>query len=144
MHRRELTRIMASAPLSVLEKISHTIEKNHDIQVIEEPVEGLLMIKMRETAQRSLFYLGEVLITQCKVLLGEEIGLGILQGNRPEAARYMAIVDAGYRARVPEMTAVFMQLADEKLMQEQVREAEKGRIASTMVDFETVYEEVKF
>ena len=41
------------------------------------------MVKVRESAQRTLFYLGEVLITECKVMINGFLGIGMVKGHEP-------------------------------------------------------------
>jgi len=106
--------------------------------VVEEPRGGLVMLKLRETAKNSLFYMGELLVTEAKVQIEGRMGLGIIAGDDPEAARDLAVIDAACNAGVPE-TGEWegLLLAEEERIA--VREAqESARIARTTVDFESM------
>lgn len=46
------------------------------------PREELVMVQARETAQGSLFFLGEALTTSCRVRVGDAVGLGLVLGQR--------------------------------------------------------------
>src|SRR5699024_1231073 len=64
------------------------------------------MLKMRESAQNSLFYLGEVLVTECKVMLENDIGVGVVIGTEMELAKYLAIIDEAFEAEVMEVQSI--------------------------------------
>ncbi len=143
MKRRQRTEVLIKANISVAKKLADEIELNHKIITIEEPNSGLVMVKMRETAQKHLFYLGELLVTEAKVQVNESIGLGIVQGNNDELAYCLAVIDAAYNADLPETAgwAAVLQEAQQSVLQAETEEA--LRILKTKVDFETVDEEVK-
>ena len=96
------------------------------------------MLKLRETARKSLFYLGELLVTESKVQIAGSIGIGILAGDNPEAARDLAVIDAAYNAALAETTAWESLLLeeDERIAE---REEEAARlVARTRVAFESM------
>ena len=143
MKRRQRTEVLIKANISVAKKLADEIELNHKITTIEEPNSGLIMVKMRETAQKHLFYLGELLVTEAKVQVNQSIGLGIVQGNNDELAYYLAVIDAAYNADLPQTAswAAVLEDAQQSVLQAETEEA--LRILKTKVDFETVDEEVK-
>lgn len=143
MVRKVRTRVLASSDIKFLKKLTGIIKRNHDFRILEEPSSGLVMIKMRESAQNHLFYLGEVLVTECKVMLKDQIGLGIIKGVQKKKARYMAIIDAAYSANVAEIALLDQMLEHEKEHQDQAKAADVATILKTKVDFETLDEEVK-
>ena len=52
------------------------------------------MVQARETAQGSLFFLGEALMTSCRVRVGDAVGLGLVLGSDRCRAYELAVVDA--------------------------------------------------
>lgn len=143
MVRKERTEVMAHAETAFLKKLVAYVTKNHEVQILEEPNSGLVMMKMRESAQKHLFYLGEVFVTECKVMIGDVIGLGILQGAHKKRAQYMAIVDGAYNAGIEEIVHMDRLLESEKQRQKDYRKKEIAQLLKTKVDFETLDEEVK-
>ena len=141
--RKKRTEIMAKCEAKELKELSRLVEEHHNVKVLEKPNSGLVMVKMRESAQKHLFYLGEVLVTECKVTIGDVIGLGIIQGVHLKKAYFMAVVDAAYSADVPEVKKLDKMLyaLDEKVKERTAKET--ARILKTKVDFETLDEEVK-
>jgi alpha-D-ribose 1-methylphosphonate 5-triphosphate synthase subunit PhnG len=99
------------------------------------------MVKLREQARNSVFYLGEVLVTEAKARINGHPGLGLVRGNNRKLAGDLAVIDAAWRAGLEE-TAEWEGLllaAEEENLQRQ-RE-ENGRILETKVDFASMQEE---
>lgn len=73
-----------------------------DIDVLQSRT-GLVMLPMRDTAQGTAFHLGEVLVSEAHIRIGNTDGYGMRRGHDLEASMAMAIVDAaltlGVRAR---------------------------------------------
>lgn len=138
MTRRERTEILITGSPKVAAALAAHITERYDVKVIEEPDAGLVMVKMREGAQRSLFYLGEVTVTEAKVQISQALGLGIVQGDNRELAYQLAVIDAAYNAGLPE-TAQWAVL----LERERQRIADKANhhtaaVLKTKVSFESM------
>ncbi|MEH7272260.1 phosphonate C-P lyase system protein PhnG [Neobacillus vireti] len=139
MKRRRRTEILINGSQKLVEDMADCIKDNYQVKVIQEPESGLVMMKVRETSQKSLFYPGEVLVTECKVQIEGRIGIGIVTGDQPELSYNLAVIDAAYEALLPE-TIRWMELLlenEEKAIQEQ-RAADSHSILKTKVNFETM------
>ncbi len=143
MKRRHRTEILAQSPTKLLRELSEQVENHHAVKVLEEPNSGLVMVKMRETAMKSKFYLGEVLVTECKVLLGDTLGLGILRGSHKKRAYYLAVIDAAFNAVIEESQELAERIKEEGVRIQTALGRERQQILKTKVDFETLDEEVK-
>ena len=64
-----------------------------DLDIISGPSEGLVMVKTREHAKNTLFYMGEVLITETKIRHGSVVGTGLVKGSDNELSQAMAFID---------------------------------------------------
>lgn len=84
---------MESDP-SVARGLAELIERSVEVREVAPPRQGLVMCQVRETARNSRFYLGEALMTECRVRIGDVEGLGVVLGARPELARDLAVIDA--------------------------------------------------
>ena len=74
------------------------LHKDHiEFETVSEPTQGLTMIKVREHAENSLFYLGEVLVTETKLRCRKEIGLGVVKGDEPELSTALAFIDLCFK-----------------------------------------------
>lgn len=82
MNRKKRTEILIKSNENVAKMLADSVREKYEIKVIEEPNQGLVMIKMRETAQKELFYLGEVLVTEAKVYVNGALGMGIVKNNK--------------------------------------------------------------
>lgn len=139
MKRRRRTEILINGSQKLAEDIAHCIKDKYEVKVIQEPESGLVMLKVRETSQKSPFYPGEVLVTECKVQIKGNIGIGIVAGDQPELSYHLAVIDAAFEAMQPE-TIRWMELLlenEEKVIQEQ-RAAASHSILKTKVNFETM------
>jgi alpha-D-ribose 1-methylphosphonate 5-triphosphate synthase subunit PhnG len=138
MKRRRRTEILINGSQKQSEQMAHFILEKYQVKVIQEPESGLVMLKVRETSQKSLFYLGEVLVTECKVQIGGIIGIGIVTGDQPDLAFHLAVIDAAFEANLPE-TIGWVELleTEEKAIQEKRTIANRS-ILKTKVNFETM------
>lgn len=138
MNRRQRTEILIKGNRCLSKKLANDIKDKYEVKSIEEPNNGLVMIKMRETAKRELFYLGEVLVTEAKVYVNGSLGFGIVIGDEEELANNLAIIDGAYRNGLKETEdwEDFLLKEEEKIKEKEKREAEK--ILETKVDFSTM------
>lgn len=140
MKRKERTQVLVEGDRDLLDGIAREVERAYDVEVVREPVEELVMLKMRESARRSQFYLGEALMTSCVVRIGEAYGYGMVLGEDRKKAFDLAIVDAAYALDDP---ADDLRAHDERIAEEQERIAAQKRLRNeavlrTQVDFSTM------
>ncbi|SHI41466.1 alpha-D-ribose 1-methylphosphonate 5-triphosphate synthase subunit PhnG [Dethiosulfatibacter aminovorans DSM 17477] len=143
LNRKTRTEILANSNERDLDHICEMILEYTDIKMLEEPSGGLVMAKMRETAQNTLFYLGEIYTTECKVMIDGVIGLGIIQGIQPMKAKHMATIDAAYNADIKGLELIDKRIAELGKVWEKKKSIEVSDILRTKVDFITLDEEVK-
>lgn len=98
----------------------------------------MIMVKMRESAKNSLFYMGEVLITEVKVKIAGKIGMGLLVGMDEQRARSLAIIDAAYRAQLPETAEWEPWLLEEEQQINVAKAQQQAELFETKVSFETM------
>lgn len=82
MNRRRRTEILIQGRPELAKELAETIMLQYPYREVISPRYGLTMIKMRETAKSSLFYLGEVVITEAKMEIKGHIGIGIVTGMK--------------------------------------------------------------
>lgn len=138
MKRRRRTELIIEYGTDDALKFAQQLLDKYEIDIIVSPRLGLTMIKQRETAKNTLFYSGEVLISECKVRMDDAIGLGIVVGAQLELAQALAVIDLAYQLELSEIEELNQWL--EKL---KTREAEEIKAASikysrTKVDFSTM------
>lgn len=119
-------------------RMAGTIEGSYPIEMISGPSEALTMIKVRESAQNSLFYLGEVLVTETKVRVAGKLGIGLVKGHETDLSRALAVIDAAYSADLPETHEWQAILEELELAGEEAIERRQRELARTKVNFETM------
>ncbi|WP_315065630.1 phosphonate C-P lyase system protein PhnG [uncultured Clostridium sp.] len=138
MNRRRRTEILIKGSTEIAKKMFIEIGEKYEVKIIEEPNNGLVMTKMREEAQKSLFYLGEVLVTEAKVQINGKLGIGIVRGNETELSYWLAVIDAAYNADLEETKSWQKLLEDEeKRIDEEMRKY-NSRVLKTRVNFATM------
>ena len=136
MNRRRRTAILIDGSPSFAKSLALEIERNYAIQILSEPQHALTMIKLRETAKNSLFYLGEVLVTETKVQINNQLGIGIVMGNEEELSYELAVIDAAYQGKLEETKnwTLLFEVEEKRIHKNKVKR-EKS-ILKTKVDFE--------
>lgn len=138
MIRKKRTEILIKGSAEVSEILAQEILTVYDVQTLEEPNNSLVMVKVRESAHRSLFYLGEVLITECKVMIKGSLGIGMVKGHEPVLAYNLAIIDAAYNANLPETQEWLNVLLLEEVQINEACEALQNKVLKTKVNFDTM------
>lgn len=138
MKRKRRTRILIEGSSCLAERLSDEIAEKYIVKTIEEPNSGLVMIKMRETAKNSLFYLGEVLVTEAKVQLCNCLGIGIVQGTNEKLAYQLAVIDAAYNSGLKETEEWMQMLLEEEAEIEKKTDNHNAKVMQTRVSFETM------
>ena len=136
MNRRKRTEILIDGSRNFATSLAREIEHNYDIQVLSEPQHALTMIKLRETAKNSLFYLGEVLVTETKVQINNKFGIGIVVGNEEELSYELAVIDAAYQGELKETENWTLLFEEEEKRICVNKEQREMAILKTKVNFE--------
>lgn len=135
MEKKRLSRILAKADASLIREYAAEIKAAHETMIIKKPEKSLTMIKMREPVKESLFYLGEVMITEAMVEVEGQKGIAVLMGDQFEKTLDMAVIDAAVNA------GVFTHEAElEALEKQQMEKLEKenAMFLKTMVNFHSM------
>jgi alpha-D-ribose 1-methylphosphonate 5-triphosphate synthase subunit PhnG len=93
------------------------------------------MIKLREPVKESLFYLGEVMVSEAVVELDGVKGMAVIMGDDAEKVLNMAIIDAACNSGVFEGWSDLLALEREQLEQER---RENAMHLQTMVNFRSM------
>ena len=136
--RAERTKLLIDVGREEAFNMAQIIEAQYGVTEIQTAREGLVMVKMRESAQQSLFYIGEVLVTETKVKVSDAFGLGLVKEHDPQLSRALAIIDAAYNGQLPETThwTQTFELLIKRLQQQQ--HETKRSIERTKVQFNTM------
>jgi len=138
MNRKRRMQILIDGDRKLAEHLAQQIEGKYSIEMMMEPQHALTMIKMRETAKQSLFYLGEVLVTECKVKLHNVVGTGVVVGDEYDFAYQLAIIDAAFTAHVQEVNQWITLFEESEKAIEKKQNEKRMIINKTKVNFETM------
>lgn len=140
MDKKRLFKIMARADDNIICNIAQRIKENNNIVIIKEPKKTLTMIKMREPVKSSLFYIGEVMVTECMVEIDNIKGMAVLMGDNFAKTLDMAIIDAAINKGVFEDETTLLNIEKEIIIKEQKINAMHLK---TMVSFNSMDSEVE-
>ena len=115
MEKKRLFRIMAKADREFAIGIANQIKEKEEITIVKEPEKVLTMIKMREPVKQSLFYLGEVIVTEAAVAVGGANGVAVLMEDDYEKTSSMAIIDAAFNSGVWQDETPFLEMEEQLL-----------------------------
>lgn len=138
MSRRARTEVLVESPAALAHDLARAIEAELPVRIVVPPRQGLVMNQVRETARNSRFYLGEALMSECRVRIGDVEGLGAVLGSDDELARSLAVIDAAYALEpapaVIDEVERRIEAAGNQLERERAREA--GRTMWSRVSFD--------
>lgn len=138
MDRKRRTEILIRGRREIALSLSEIIEGKYKVMKVKSAEPGLTMIKVREGAKNSLFYIGEVLITECKVYINGNLGIGIIACDDEELSYKLAVIDAAYKGRLEECDLFYDVLKREENHIRIRDEEEKNKILKTKVNFNTM------
>lgn len=81
----------------IVDFVEHQIENHCALEVAVEPSICLTMVQAEDSVESQQFYLGEVLTTDCEVVLDGKTGYGIVSGDQPVRAYCIAVFDALFK-----------------------------------------------
>ena len=142
MEKQRLFKIMANTKTSILKDLSAIISKKYDIVIIKEPLKTLTMIKLREPVKSSLFYIGEVIVSEAMVEVNGTKGMAVTMGDDFDKVLCMAIIDAGFNENLNEMEIVTKELLELEDAQNEKVQKENAMHLKTMVNFSSMDSEV--
>jgi len=141
MQRKRRTTILVNADLEFLAAFAAEVTRSVEVFTVMPAQAGLVMVRMRETARESVFFPGEVLVTQAQVRIGSTLGTGLIQGREPERALQLAILDAAWNSGLALVQTWTARLEAEEARQLQLRNEKARQIARTLVDFQSLDQE---
>ncbi|MBK7127657.1 MAG: phosphonate C-P lyase system protein PhnH [Dehalococcoidia bacterium] len=97
---KNASRLLAIADEPALVALADQILAAHSVTVLRPPVSGACMMRAIETAEGSVFNLGEVSITEAEVELEGERGYCMVMGCAPQKALAGAVLDAAAEANL--------------------------------------------
>lgn len=132
MEKKRFFRILGKASRQQVSALAAPYKEKQRITVIKEPAKSLAMIRMREPVKESLFHLGEVIVCEASVLLGQAKGTAVTMGDDFEKVMDMAVLDAAVNAGIFQEEDALLSLETAQIAE---TEKENALYWNTMVSF---------
>lgn len=140
MDKKRLFKIMSRADREIVIGIADKIKAEHDVVIVKAPEKALAMIKMREPVKESLFYIGEVIVTESMVTISGTTGMAVAMGDDYDKTLAMAVIDAACNAQIFTDMETLWELEKTQIDRE---EKENAMFKKTMVDFHSMDSEAQ-
>ncbi|MDQ3411621.1 MAG: phosphonate C-P lyase system protein PhnG [Chloroflexota bacterium] len=139
MERTRRCELLARLPDPELARLVTLVvdEGRPGLVVRMEPTVGMVMARAIDGARGEVFNLGEILVTECQVSVGDHEGWSMLAGNRPRGAYWAAAIDAALAGGHAGQDRLDAELRSLIAVQDDRLQAERDRLATTIVQFET-------
>jgi len=138
MNRDKRFELIARADSERICEIAEQILADTTVEVIKKPSSGMIMMRFRDTAEKCIFNLGEVLVTEAEVRIDEELGYAMVMGRDPETALAGAILDAAVESGHPLAPEIIDLLRSEEVRLKEALQKTWAEVATTKVDFEVM------
>ncbi|MBQ8515458.1 MAG: phosphonate C-P lyase system protein PhnG [Ruminococcus sp.] len=135
MDKKRLFRIMNRADRDEIIEYASEIQAGYQVMIVKKPEKSLAMVKMREPVKESLFYIGEVIVTDAIVSIGGTTGRAVAMGDDFDKTVAMAIIDAACNYGCFQRENELYDL--ERKQQERI-EKENTMFMKTMVNFNSM------
>lgn len=138
--REDWLSALCAVPEEQLNTVVDTLSSNWDVRPRTLPQAGLGMLRMRDSALKESFYLGEFPLASCAISVTTESGetaegAALVMDDRVERAQRLALCDAILAAHLPGWRQVFALLFDGVARQDDLNCERKAMLARTRVDF---------
>lgn len=138
MKKRRLSYILAHTNIENLKKEVENLENLYRVSTVKEPEMGLTMVKVKDGVYKEKFYIGELLITECSVHLDGILGMGIVQGDDPERAYLMGVIDAAFNSEKVDKGELLKVIENWEKTIKDIYIEEKSMVEGSKVKFNTM------
>lgn len=138
MKKRRLSYILAHTNIENLKKEVEKLESLYRVSTVKESEMGLTMVKVKDGVYKEKFYIGELLITECSVHLDGILGMGIVQGDDPERAYLMGVIDAAFNSEKVDKGELLKVIENWEKTIKDIYIEEKSMVEGSKVKFNTM------
>lgn len=138
MKKRRLSYILAHTNIENLKKEVEKLENLYKVSTVKEPEMGLTMVKVKDGVYKEKFYIGELLITESSVHLNGILGMGIVQGDDPERAYLMGVIDAAFNSEKVDKGELLKVIENWEKTIKDIYIEEKSMVEGSKVKFNTM------
>lgn len=136
MTREQRCEAIALALADDLVLLAEEVLSDTDVRILRLPTVGTVMLRARESVENLVFNVGEALVTEAFVAIGDFQGYAIVQGMERELALAGAICDAAVEAQHPATPRILTALHVAATRAAVTRRAAWAEVAATRVVFD--------
>jgi len=132
----EMDAVLCECENEALVQLVTNLESELLVEMVVAPKLGMTMVQAEDSIDFQPFYLGEVLITECQVLVNGQLGYGYCMGDAPQKAYSIAVINAIMHTEghpKQKDVNVFIEIEKAKLLKKQLEEY--NQVLKTKVDF---------
>ena len=141
LSRSQYTKILAAAAGSEVGQLSQLLQEKYQVSIVLPAQKTLTMMQFREPVKASLFYLGEVLCSECIVEVAGFKGAAVMIGDDFAKVTSAAIIDAAYNGKLLECEALDKAIRELEKEQLAARGKLNAGLRRSKVDFNTMGEQ---
>lgn len=129
LKKKVLFHILSMADREDVISVSKRISDNYSVISVRPAQKTLAMLKVREPVSASLFYLGEMLCSECMVEINGVKGFAVLAGDDFDKVTAAAVIDSALNAGLPEKDEIEKEIF---LLEKKQRDSRKNMNAAIM------------
>ncbi len=137
MTREERFEIIAISRKESLVPLAEEVRKSLEVKVVKQNT-ALVMMQARDSVEREVFNLGEVLVSVAEIEIEGVLGYSQVLGDDTGKALAGAILDATCEIKHSLKEKIIKMLNQEKIYYEKEKAKEWAKIKSTKVEFEAM------
>ncbi len=118
--------------------IAEKILADTGVDIVKKPLCGMIMMRFLDSAKNCVFNLGEVLVSEAEVKIGNSMGYSMRMGMETETALAGAILDAAVEAKHPLAPEIIDLLSNEERRLSEEKQVKWAQVESTRVDFKVM------
>lgn len=139
MEPERVWKVLSRAEDSLLQQLAAAVLREApEITVVKEPRVGLVMMRARESVEGRVFNLGEVMVSECMVALGDVAGWGCCLGEDLSRAHRLAVIDLALRVPLRSAPLILAALQEEEARIKHEEKCLFAAVARSRVDFEVM------
>lgn len=116
----------------------HLLNALGSVDVLVDPRPALVMMEARDSVERERFCVGELLVTECQILVANKSYWGRVLGNQPLRAFGMAVLEAAADCTPDSLDPLKKSFQREHEFLERQRAQTAKALGSTKVQFDTM------
>jgi alpha-D-ribose 1-methylphosphonate 5-triphosphate synthase subunit PhnG len=139
LDNRDINQIACHGRINLLKRLAAEIANSYEVEIVKEPSPVLVMMRVEESVENTIFNAGEIFAIECEVKVNGVSGFScIINENEYERAYYAALLSAVFKTNSPLNNKQLKALKKELDSINRKRSLEFGAIKSTKVKFEVM------